>query len=112
MKYCTNCGSELKDGSSFCSKCGAEIGATSVNKGAPYTGNVELKSRTAAGVLQLVFGCFGVGRFYLGYTSIGVAQLLVSIFTCGFGAIWPFIDAILILTGSVTTDADGNPLRD
>ena len=68
------------------------------------------KSRVVAGILQLCLAGFGIGRFYLGYTGIGVAQLLVTIFTCGFGAIWGMIDGIMILTGSVQTDADGRPL--
>lgn len=112
MKYCANCGAELKEGAEFCSKCGTKKGT---NK-KPVTGqpvnnaNTQPKSKLAAGLLQIFLGCFGVGRFYLGYTGIGIAQLLVSLFTCGIGAIWPFIDGILILTGSVNTDADGNPL--
>jgi hypothetical protein len=53
-----------------------------------------------------------VGRFYLGYTQMAIAQLLVTIFTCGIGAVWPFIDGILILTGSVQVDGRGIPLKD
>ena len=74
--------------------------------------NAEQKSKLVAGLLQLFLGGFGVGRFYLGYTGIGVAQILVTIFTCGIGGLWPFIDGILILTGSVQTDANGVPLKD
>ena len=70
------------------------------------------KSRLAAGLLQIFLGGFGVGRFYLGYTGVGVAQLLVSIFTCGIGAIWALIDGILIITGTPNIDANGVPLRD
>ena len=51
-----------------------------------------------AGLLQIFLGSFGVGRFYLGYTGIGVAQIAVTWLTCGLGAIWPLIDAIMILT--------------
>ena len=111
MKYCSNCGAEIKDGAGFCPKCGTKVGAkaATANTTATATG-VQPKSKLAAGLLQIFLGCFGVGRFYLGYTGIGVAQLLVSLLTCGIGAIWPFIDGILILTGSVSTDADGNPL--
>ena len=112
MKYCPNCGAEIKDGATFCSKCGTK---TSTGKkpveGQPVNNaNVQPKSKIAAGLLQIFLGGFGVGRFYLGYTGIGVAQILVTWLTCGIGGIWPFIDGILILTGSVNTDADGNPL--
>lgn len=66
------------------------------------------KSKLVAGLLQLFLGTFGIGRFYLGYTGLGVAMLLLSWLTCG---IWPLIDAILILIGNVK-DPQGRPLRD
>ena len=70
------------------------------------------KSRVTAGLLGIFLGQFGVHRFYLGYTSIGVLQILVTIATCGIGGLWGFIEGILILTGSaIKTDADGRPLR-
>jgi TM2 domain-containing membrane protein YozV len=54
----------------------------------------------------------GIGRMYLGYTRLGVAQLVVGLLTCGLGAvIWGIIDAVLILTGQVR-DPHGLPLRD
>jgi len=78
----------------------------------PLTGMpLSDKSKVTAGLLQLFLGGFGVGRFYLGYTTIGVLQLLVSVLTCGIGAIWPLIDGILILMGNVP-DVHGRPLRD
>jgi TM2 domain-containing membrane protein YozV len=52
----------------------------------------------------------GIGRMYMGYTGMGVAQLLVTVFTCGLGALWPFIDGILILVGD-PTDVEGRILR-
>jgi TM2 domain-containing membrane protein YozV len=55
-------------------------------------------------------GAWGVHRFYLGYTGIGIAMILVTIFTCGVGGLWGFIEGILILTGSINTDAEGRPL--
>ncbi|WP_293003531.1 TM2 domain-containing protein [Mycobacterium sp.] len=69
------------------------------------------KSKLTAGLLELFLGGFGVGRFYLGYTGIGVAQLLVTLATCGIGGIWPFVDAIMMLTGNVR-DVHGRTLRD
>lgn len=69
------------------------------------------KSRVAAGLLQIFFGGFGIGRFYLGYGGIGAAQLLLTLFTFGIGAIWGFIDGIVILAGGVRTDARGVPLQ-
>ncbi|MEU0496476.1 TM2 domain-containing protein [Mycobacterium sp. NPDC006124] len=69
------------------------------------------KSKLVAGLLQLFLGTFGIGRFYLGYNGIAIAQLAVSLLTCGIGAIWPFVDGILILIGKVQ-DPSGRPLRE
>ena len=71
---------------------------------------VKQKSRLVAGLLQMFFGGFGAGRFYLGYTCIAVGQLCtVPLF--GIGYIWGFIDGILILCRQLDVDADGVPLR-
>jgi TM2 domain-containing membrane protein YozV len=71
------------------------------------------KSKLAAGLLGILLGGWGVHRFYLGYIGIGIAQILVTICTCGFGALWGFIEGILIFAGqSITTDAAGRPLQD
>lgn len=78
----------------------------------PVPAGYEQKSKLAAGLLGIFLGGFGVGRFYLGYPNLGVAQLLVSIFTLGLGGLWGFIDGIMILTGSVKVDGQGIPLRD
>ncbi|WP_442934408.1 TM2 domain-containing protein [Micromonospora sp. CPCC 205546] len=76
-----------------------------------YPSGVSDKSKVVAGVLQIVLGTFGIGRFYMGDTKTGVIQLIVSLVTCGIGGIWGFVDGILILiNGGV--DGQGRPLRD
>ena len=74
------------------------------------------KSKLAAGLLGIFFGSIGVHNFYLGYTGKAVAQLLIALLTCGIGAIvteiWGLIEGILILTGSINVDGNGNPLKD
>lgn len=81
----------------------------------PITGEpLSDKSKVVAGLLQLIglFGLVGIGRIYLGYTGLGIAQLVVGIVTCGLGAvIWGIIDAVLLLTDKVR-DPQGRPLRD
>jgi TM2 domain-containing membrane protein YozV len=69
------------------------------------------KSKVVAGVLGIALGGFGAGRFYTGHTGMAVAQLLVTIFTCGLGHFWGLIDGIMILANG-GTDAEGRILRD
>ena len=57
----------------------------------------EGKSQLTAFLLALLIGVLGIHRFYLGYTGIGIIQLL----TLGGLGIWAFIDMILILTGDL-----------
>ena len=68
----------------------------------------------AAGLLGIFLGCFGVHNFYLGYTGKAVAQLLITVLSCGLlwivSAIWGLVEGIMILSGSITVDAEGNPL--
>ncbi len=71
------------------------------------------RSKLVAGLLGILLGWLGVHRFYLGYVGIGVAQIIVTFLTCGLGALWGFIEGILILVGStIVTDAEGRPLRE
>lgn len=72
-----------------------------------------LKSKLVAGLLGIFLGWCGVHRFYLGYTTIGVFQIVVTLCTFGYGSLWGFIEGILIIAGrGIITDASGRPLRD
>ncbi|MBY3987306.1 NINE protein [Rhodococcus fascians] len=91
----------------------------------PVTGEpLSDKSKIVGGLLQLFLGWLGVGRFYIGSTGIGVAQLLLFFFgvllTVVFGLglillfglfVWHVVDAVLILVGNVP-DSRGLKLRD
>lgn len=81
----------------------------------PMTGEpLSDKSKIVGGLLQLIglFGLVGIGRIYLGYTGLGIAQLVVGLLTCGIGAVvWGIIDAVLIFTDKVR-DPEGRPLRE
>lgn len=68
------------------------------------------KSKTTAGVLGILLGGFGAGRFYLNQPGMAVAQIAVTWLTCGIGGIWPLIDGIMMLTGNVR-DQYNRPLR-
>ena len=64
-----------------------------------------MKSKLTAILLCLFLGSLGIHRFYLGYTLIGVIQLL----TFGGVLIWAFVDLIRLFTGSLK-NSEGNEL--
>jgi TM2 domain-containing membrane protein YozV len=76
-------------------------------------GAVSSKSKVAAILLAFFLGGLGIHRFYLGHTGTGVAMLLITVLTCGYGGIitgiWALIDLILIATDSLT-DVSGQRL--
>lgn len=67
------------------------------------------KQKLIAGLLQILIP-FGIGRMYAGHVGLGIGQLVVTILTCGIGALWPFIDGIVTLVGD-PKDGNGLPLR-
>jgi len=69
------------------------------------------KSKLVAGLLQILLGGFGAGRFYTGHTGMAIGQIAVTWLTCGLGVFWPIIDGIMILVNG-GTDAQGRRLRD
>lgn len=47
----------------------------------------EISSKKlAAGLLGIFLGSLGIHKFFLGYHMEGLIMLLVTLFTCGFGA--------------------------
>ena len=100
--YCSKCGKEMAPDTAYCPGCGA----------AQAPGIAGQKSKIVAGLLGIFVGEFGIHRFYLGYTTIGVIQIVVTILTLGIGGLWGFIEGILILVGNINKDAQGRPLKD
>lgn len=77
----------------------------------------EQKSKMAAGLLGIFLGGWGIHNFYLGNTNKGIIQIIVTIVTCGAGALWGLIEGILILTAQPGAqpwgvDANGVPLKE
>jgi TM2 domain-containing membrane protein YozV len=86
---------------SFKEKLSLNIAAKAMKKAAKKSENAVNfsgdKSKTTALILCIFLGTLGVHRFYLGYTLIGIIQLL----TLGGLGIWSLIDLIRIATGSL-----------
>jgi TM2 domain-containing membrane protein YozV len=71
----------------------------------PAVGTPE-KSQTVTFILSWLLGVFGVDRFYLGYTGLGVLKLV----TAGGCGIWALIDFAMVGMG-IMKDAKGNSLK-
>lgn len=133
MAFCRNCGNQMDDLASICVKCGVAKGngnafcpncgqptvpgaAVCTSCGVALNNTIEQKtsekSKMAAGLLGIFLGAWGIHNFYLGNTSRGVIQLVLTLVTCGVAGIWGFIEGILILCGNINTDAKGNKLKD
>ncbi len=101
---CTKCGFRPSDGDKFCNHCGKETQQKQViclSCGRPLTSGPSRK-KIAAGLFAIFLGCFGVHKFYLGYTVQGLIMLLVSILTifilAAIPAIIGLIEGIIYLT--------------
>jgi TM2 domain-containing membrane protein YozV/RNA polymerase subunit RPABC4/transcription elongation factor Spt4 len=135
-KFCPNCGAVSEGNTGFCTQCGTPLNAAGTTA-PPLTAappvapsvppgpvgavpvNPEQKSKLAGALLGIFVGWLGIHRFYLGYNTIGIIQLVLGVLgflTCGVttlvAAIWGLVEGILILTGSINRDALGQPLRD
>ncbi len=135
MAFCSNCGANLPEGAVQCPQCGTPLNAQQAQpqndyqqippQGVPYQvapsvapipPGYQQKSKMAAGLLGIFLGSLGVHNFYLGNTGKAVAQLLISILSCGALAfasgIWGLIEGIMILCGSIKVDGKNVPLVD
>lgn len=133
--YCRNCGFQIKNktncpscgfhkdaGNTYCFSCGKKLPFSNILvcqhcktrlKEAPTFNEVtKQKSRLIAGFLQIFFGSFGLGRFYMHSYLIAILQFVITFLTLGLGGIWGFIDGLLILSGKINKDGLGNHLKD
>ena len=137
--YCRNCGNEMDNNATFCVKCGVAAGTGNVfcpncgtqshpqavacvncGFGLAPAGLGDRKSKLAAGLLGIFLGGLGIHNFYLGYQKKALIQLLVCIIggvlTCGIAAvaieIWGLIEGIMILSGNISVDGKGIPLKE
>ena len=135
---CKYCGQMIEGSVKFCPHCGKStaeeapkaenthtyesIPSPVVTPVPPAVPAVEQKSRLVAGLMGILFGIFlgglGIHNFYLGYTKKGLTQLLICILGACLvvgplvSGIWCLVEGIMILSGSINTDANGVPLKD
>ena len=125
--FCKQCGKPIHDGQELCEDCSKTINENPINETSTSesvnsenvnntSSSTVGKSRLLAGLLGIFLGTFGVHNFYLGYTGKAIAQLLISLLSCGILAfasgIWGLVEGIMILSGSITVDGNGNELKD
>ena len=140
--FCKSCGKEIPEGQELCDECAAKnnenvvVEDTTASENNTYSNETaakeatvvnnntntdpNAKSKMAAGLLGIFLGSLGIHNFYLGYTTKAIVQLLVTLLggvvTCGIASlavyVWGLVEGIMILTGSINTDANGNPLKD
>ena len=112
--FCPNCGSQTPEGANNCPNCGASLNTNQQSQPQFNSGNNsgEPKSKLVAGLLGIFLGGWGIHNFYLGFTTKAIIQIVVTIVSCGLGALWGFIEGILILCGNINADANGKPLKD
>jgi TM2 domain-containing membrane protein YozV len=102
-KFCHECGAKIRQKAVVCPQCGvAQAADFDEGRAGEGSGN-----RVAAGICGILFGALGVHKFILGMPTAGLIMLLVSLLTCGVGAVIMhpigFIEGIIYLTKS---DAD------
>ena len=108
--FCPSCGAETHPEAVLCVKCGVSFAQPAANV------DPTAKSKLIAGLLGILLGALGAHNFYLGYNTKAIAQLLITLCTCGVGStisgIWGLIEGIMILGGNIVTDADGKELTE
>jgi TM2 domain-containing membrane protein YozV len=58
---------------------------------------VRAEKKIPAGILAILLGGLGIHKFYLGYTTAGIIQLLLGL-CFGIGAIIGIVEGIIYLT--------------
>jgi TM2 domain-containing membrane protein YozV len=111
-RYCTKCGAINDEFAQFCSSCQAQL--------APVGGHQPMQAvnqqsmtdwkamgadkKIAAGIVAILLGSLGIHKFILGYTTEGIILLLITVLTCGIGAmitsIIGIVEGIIYLTKS------------
>lgn len=127
--FCGSCGKETNEAAEICISCGVKLAGSGGIGGAggldfsKITSSVQSgasgpKTKMVAGLLAILLGCWGLHKFYLGYSQQGIIMLVVSIvgiFLLGVPTlamcVWAIYDGYRIFTGQIAEDAFGNALE-
>ena len=110
-RYCTKCGAVNDETAQYCTNCQASLTAASGGVGYQPMQSVHpgaigdwktlgADKKIPAGICAILVGGLGVHKFILGYTTEGIIQIVISVFTCGIGGIIGVIEGIIYLTKS------------
>jgi TM2 domain-containing membrane protein YozV len=131
---CPNCGASIPPAAPRCTRCGSPVQRPEPQGGllpagalpglyapppAPLLPVVAVKSKQTAAILAYALGWAGMHRFYLGFVTLGIVQLMLSVLFgfCTYGLsflvalAWGIVEGVLIQNGTISRDADGRPLK-
>jgi TM2 domain-containing membrane protein YozV len=58
------------------------------------------EKKIPAGILAILLGGLGIHKFYLGYTTAGIIQLVLGLCTFGIASVIGLVEGIIYLTKS------------
>jgi TM2 domain-containing membrane protein YozV len=87
--FCSTCGKEIPAGAVVCVGCGHPApGVATLMDSDEHAAIREFAGKKiAAGICAIMIGTLGIHKFILGLTTPGLIMLLVTVLTCGAGAL-------------------------
>ena len=116
-RQCGCCGAEIPGQEGICPYCGAGLPDNVAQPTVPTApvaavqqpvDQAPVKHKNTYLLLGIFLGGLGIHNFYAGYTKKGVIQLLITLFTAGYGGMVSWIWAIIEIC-TVKQDANGIP---
>jgi TM2 domain-containing membrane protein YozV len=99
--FCSSCGSIIKKEAEICPRCG--VRQKSAAPAFSFDTRPGCKNRVVAALLAILLGGFGLHKFYLGKTGLGIVYLLFC--WTGIPSLIGFIEGILYLV-TVNNDVE------
>jgi len=82
-KFCSECGAEVNEEDTFCSKCGFSLKGNIAAKSPTIpTTTVKKKSPATAAILNFLFA--GIGYMYLGKWALGILTFIFMVIIATF----------------------------